>query len=96
LKDGQQLVQTGHSIAEFAHKHPDQFSDWMQNSQYLVSLSTDDEQSLKNIYDKLKYYGACIVAFTEPDIGDQMTAICYFGTPEMRKYTQKLDLALNN
>jgi hypothetical protein len=87
-------VQTGHSIAEFAHKHPDQFSDWMQNSQYLVALSTDDEESLKDLYHKLKCNGASVVPFTEPDIGNQLTAICYFGTPEMRKITQKLDLAL--
>lgn len=89
-------MQTGHSIAEFAHKHPDQFSDWMQNSQYLVSLSTDNEENLAEIFNKLKYYGAYVVSFHEPDIGNQMTAICYFGTPEMRKFTQKLDLALQN
>jgi len=34
------------------------------------------------------------VAFTEPDIGDQLTSICFYGTPEMRKITNKLKLAL--
>jgi hypothetical protein len=96
LKAGQQLVQTGHSIAEFAHQYPDQFHDWIRNSQYLVSLSTDDEDSLKNLYNKLKCNGANVVPFTEPDIDDQLTAICYFGTPEMRKHTQKLNLALED
>jgi hypothetical protein len=89
-------VQSAHSLAEFAHQYPNHFSDWMQNSQYLVSLSTDDEQSLKDLYDKLKFYGAHVVSFTEPDIDNQWTAICYYGTPELMKITQKLELALNN
>jgi hypothetical protein len=87
-------VQTGHSIAEFAHTYPNHFSDWMRESKYLVSLSVDNEESLKDLYNKLKSNGANVVAFTEPDIQDQLTSICYFGTPEMRKHTQKLDLAL--
>jgi hypothetical protein len=48
------------------------------------------------LFYKLQDNGAHVVAFTEPDIGDQLTSICYYGTPEMRKYTDKLDLALNN
>jgi len=68
----------------------------MQNSQYLVSLSTDNEEKLKDIYYKLKYFGADVVSFTEPDIDNQWTAICFYGTPEIRKITKKLDLALNN
>lgn len=68
----------------------------MQNSQYLVSLSTDNEEKLKDIFDKLKYNGANIVSFAEPDINNQWTAICFYGTPELRNITKKLDLALNN
>jgi len=89
-------VQTGHSIAEFAHQYPDQFHDWIRNSNYLVSLSTDNEESLKELYNRLVHNGAHVVAFTEPDIDSQLTSICYFGTPEMRKLTEKLDLALKN
>lgn len=96
LSSGQQLVQTGHSIAEFANQLPTQFQDWVKNSNYLISLSVDNEDSLRNLYDKLKYYGAHVVAFTEPDMDDQLTSICYYGTPELRKYTQKLNLALQN
>lgn len=94
LEAGYQLVQTGHSIAEFAHQHPNKFNDWITNSNYLVSLSTDNEDTLKNLYEKLKYHGANVIAFTEPDIDDQLTSICYYGTPELRKFTNKLNLAL--
>jgi len=89
-------VQTGHSIAEFAHQFPNQFNDWKRDSNYLISLSIDNEEKLERLYYKLLDNGADIVGFTEPDIGDQLTAICYYGTPEMRKHTDKLDLALKN
>jgi hypothetical protein len=88
-------VQTAHSVAEFAHQFPNHFEDWNRQSKYMISLSVDNEESLIDLYDKLKYYGANVVAFYEPDIDNQMTAICYYGTPEMRRYTQKLDLALD-
>ena len=96
LTNGQQLAQSIHSATEFAHKHPNLFNDWMTTSQYVVSLSVDNEEKLKDIFDKLKYFGANIVSFCEPDINNQWTVICYYGTPELRKITQKLDLALNN
>ena len=95
LKPGAQIAQTGHAIAEFAHQYPDQFNDWMQDSKYLISLSVDNEEKLKDLYDKLKWYGAHVVVFYEPDIDNQMTSICFYGTPEMRKHTQKLELALS-
>jgi len=66
----------------------------MRDSEYLVSLSTNNEEKLQRLYYKLLDNGADVVGFTEPDIGDQLTAICYYGTPEMRKHTNNLDLAL--
>lgn len=94
LNAGYQLVQTAHSVAEFAHQFPNQFNDWKTTSNYVVSLSTDNEEKLKRLYNKLRDNGANVVAFTEPDIDDQLTSICYYGTPEMRKITNKLNLAL--
>ena len=87
---GYQLVQSAHSLAEFAHQFPNHFNEWMENSKYLVSLSTDNEDKLKRLFYKLKDRGANVVAFTEPDIDDQLTSICYFGTPEMIKITNNL------
>ena len=68
----------------------------MRDSEYLVSLSIDNEDKLKDLYYKLSWHGANVVAFSEPDIGDQWTSICYMGTPELRKHTNKLDLSLKN
>ena len=94
LSAGYQLVQSGHAIAEWIKHFPQEFAEWNKQSNYLISLSTDNEEKLKDLFKKLQYYGANVVAFYEPDIDNQMTAICYYGTPEMRKHTDKLDLAL--
>lgn len=96
LKAGTQLVQTCHSIAEFANQYPNQFNDWISTSNYLISLSVDNEENLQNLLNNLKCNGAHVVAFSEPDINNQLTSICYYCTPEMRKLTEKLDLALKN
>lgn len=96
LHAGYQLVQTGHAIATFAHRYPSHFHDWIESSNYIVSLSVDNEEKLQRLFYKLQDNGADVVAFTEPDINDQLTSICYYGTPELRKLTQNLNLALNN
>lgn len=96
LTAGYQLVQSGHAIAEWIKQFPEHFTEWTKQSNYLVSLSTDNEETLQDLFNRLKYYGANVVAFYEPDINNQMTAICYYGTPEMMKHTKKLSLALQN
>ena len=95
LHPGDQLAQSVHSATEFAHKFPNQFQDWMTNSQYVVSLSANDENHLKEIYTKLEWFGANVVKFHEPDMENQLTSIAFYGTPEMMKITNNLKLALS-
>ena len=94
LHPGYQLVQTGHAIADFAHCFPQNFTSWKENSNYLISLATQDEDSLLHIYKKLREHNAPVVAFVEPDHYDQVTAICFCGLPEHRKLVSNLPLAL--
>lgn len=96
LPTGYQLVQSAHAIADFAHDLPTFFKSWKNNSNYLVSLAIQDEQSLNKLFKKLKARGAPVVAFHEPDIGNQLTAICFYGIPEYRKLTSHLPLALKD
>ena len=96
LNPGYQLCQTGHAIADFAHELPQFFKSWKDNSNYLISLATQDEQSLEKIYEKLLACGAPIIAFREPDHYDQLTAICFYGLPHYRKLVSNLPLALKN
>jgi peptidyl-tRNA hydrolase len=93
--NGDILSQSIHSATEFAHKHPNLFKDWMTNSQYVVSLSANDEQHLKEIYTKLEWFGANVVKFHEPDMDNQLTSIAYYGTPELMRITDNLKLALS-
>lgn len=95
LINGQQLAQSVHAATEFAHKYPNQFNDWMTNSQYVVSLSVDNEEKLKEIHNKLEWFGANVVKFHEPDMDNQLTSIAFYGTPEMMKITKHLKLALS-
>ena len=90
------MVQSMHSLADFAHELPQFFKSWKDNSNYLISLATQDEQSLEKIYKKLLACGAPIIAFREPDHYDQLTAICFYGLPHYRKLVSNLPLALKN
>jgi len=67
----------------------------MTNSQYVVSLSVDDEQKLKGLLEKLEWFGANVVSFREPDMDNQLTSLAYYGTPETLKITKHLKLALS-
>ena len=44
---------------------------------------------------KLEWFGANVVTFREPDMGNQLTSIAYYGTPKMMKITAHLKLALS-
>ena len=91
---GQVLAQTTHSVAEFAYEHFEIFKQWKQESNSVVNLAIKDEASLIQLYEKYKQITPHIVAFCEPDIQNQMTSICLYGTPEIRKKLSNLPLAL--
>ena len=94
ISRGLQIAQSCHSVADFAYYFPVFFNDWRKNSNYKICLSTKDEKSLKKIYNKLVKKGAPVVAFYEPDLNNQLTAISFYGTEEYRKITCHLPLAL--
>jgi len=89
------MAQTVHSSNRFAYHHPELHREWIEKSEYVVNLSIDNEEKLQRLYYKLQDNGAVVVAFHEPDIDNQLTSICYYGTPELRKITSNLKLALS-
>lgn len=93
LPVGYQIAQSCHSVADFAYHKQQEFKNWRENSNYKICLASKDEQSLIKLHDKLINKGAKVVAFREPDLGNEMTAITLLGEPEYRKYTQYLPLA---
>ena len=72
LKPSYQAVQAGHAVAEWILRHQGQ-SEWDNGT--LVYLGIDDEQELQRWTEKLDCKDMQWTGFTEPDIGDQMTAI---------------------
>jgi len=89
------MAQTVHSSNRFAYHYPELHRDWIEKSEYVVNLSIDNEDKLQRLYYKLQDNGAVVIAFHEPDIDNQLTSICYYGTPELRKLTSSLKLSLS-
>ena len=92
ITPGYQAVQSTHSIADFAFEYPDTFAKWKLESNSIICLSVKDETELKKLYDKFKDLTPSVI-FYEPDV-DEMTSICLYGTPEVRKKLRSLPLLL--
>jgi hypothetical protein len=94
ITPGYQVVQTAHAIADFIHEHPAVSKQWKEESNSIITLSTKDEQSLTDYFNRLKELTPYVTSFYEPDVEDQMTAIAVYGTPSIRKVLSNLPLAL--
>jgi peptidyl-tRNA hydrolase len=93
MSDGYQVVQSAHSLAEFAAEHPQTFLKWKKDTNSIICLSVKDEETLLKLYEKLSKKTQSS-SFYEPDV-DAFTAICVYGTPEIRKSLSHLPLVLN-
>ena len=93
ISDGYQVVQSCHAIAEFAYEHPETFSQWKRDTNSIICLSVKDEETLLKLYEKFSKKTPSS-SFYEPDV-DAFTAICVYGTPEIRKSLSHLPLVLN-
>jgi len=89
-----QSVQSGHALAKFCIENSEIANSWHKNSQYLVYLSVEDENSLRRLMIKLESRGIMFSVFEEPDLDNQITAIAIEPTKEARKVCSNLPLAL--
>ena len=94
ISPGYQAVQSTHSIADFAFEFPDTFVKWKLESNSIICLSIKNETELKKLQDKFKDLTPSVI-FYEPDI-DEMTSLCLYGRPEIRKKLSNLPLLLKN
>lgn len=94
LNPGYQIAQTGHGIAQFLLENPELGKLW--NNQYLISLSVKTKYNLENLLTKLNDIGIPLSYFTEPDLNDELTSICFIETDETKKFTNNLQLTLKN
>lgn len=94
LSKGYQCVQSCHSIADFLFEHPVQAKQWKEESNSIITLACPNLESLEKISKKLKKKGYFVTEFFEPDIDNQLTSICVFGIPIVRKQLSYLPLTL--
>lgn len=94
LSAGYQVVQSTHSIADFIFEHPEQAKQWKEESNSIITLACPNLESLEKLSNKLKKKGYFVTEFFEPDIDNELTSICVFGTPEVRKKLSYLPLTL--
>jgi peptidyl-tRNA hydrolase len=95
LSVGEQLAQTNHASSQFAYENPLEFREWVEKSNYIVILSTENETQLQEIKQKLINRGITFSEFIEPDYGNQLTAIAispYF-SDEVGRLFSSLPLA---
>ena len=94
IDPGYQVVQSTHSIADFAHTHPEVFVKWKQESNSIICLSAKSQEHLLNLHQKYSQRTESSIFF-EPDV-DEFTSLCLYGTPEVRRSLSHLPLTLKN
>jgi peptidyl-tRNA hydrolase len=86
------VVQSTHSIADFAYEHPETFGKWKEESNSIICLSAKSQEHLLKLYEKFSRVTQATIFF-EPDV-DEYTSLCLYGTPEIRKALSHLPLSL--
>ena len=94
LSSGQQMIQAAHAAIQFQHEHPKIAKEWNTNSKYLIFLSVENEYELTKFLQKIQFRDLKYAVFTEPDIGNQLTAIAIEPNIETYRLTSNLPLAL--
>ena len=94
LFPGYQLVQSVHVAVDFMRKHVSICDEWARDSNSIITLAEKDLESLEKLSNKLTLQGHLVERFYEPDIENQLTAICILADCEARKKLAYLPLAL--
>lgn len=84
-------MQSTHAALEFTFKFTELAKSWHE-SNYLVQVTTPTLNALKELKTKLDLIGLRYVAFYEPDIGNELTALCIEPDPLTQKLIKKLKL----
>lgn len=88
------MTQSAHAGIDFQHQHPQIAKDWNENSNYLIILSVENEEKLKQYIYKFQKHNLCHTIFREPDIDNEITAVCVEPGERSQKLTSNILLAL--
>jgi len=86
LAPGAQAAQLTHAAIQFQKEHSDIQNEWFFKSNYIALLSTENEESLKQLLLKANIKDIKCSTFYEPDLDNQLTAVAF----EPSELTNKL------
>ncbi len=93
LPAGAVCAQALHAAIEFVLDHRELTSEWYELSNSVVILTASADQ-LQKLQDRCKTRELQYSLFEEPDLDDQLTAICVEPTREGKRVTSNYRLAL--
>lgn len=96
LTPGYQAAQSTHAAINFIFEYPDRAGPWFKYSNTLVELEAKDERHLEQLIEKCHKRGLKHTVFIEPDIGNQITAICIEPSEQTQKVVANLPLLFKN
>lgn len=91
LSISQQSVQSAHAALDFIFRYPITSYRW-HKSNYLIQLTVANESELNALEDELRLNGIKHFVFKEPDLDNQVTAICIEPSKTTRTLTKKFKL----
>lgn len=93
LKPGLRAAQMVHAIMSHALSKPKETGEWFATSNNIVLLEVVDRVALEELLGRLVANGIGVVAYHEPDLGDELTAIATGG--DAKRMLSNLPLALS-
>jgi peptidyl-tRNA hydrolase len=94
LSTGQQAVQLGHALTEFAIDHRELFQSWHEDSNHLIYLAVPTENALTDLLRTAIRERLKVSAFFEPDRNNELTAVAF--EPRAQAFLRSLPLALRS
>lgn len=94
LAPAQQAVQSAHAAIDFCFQHPNKASPWNKESNYLVMLAVNSQKQLELLIEKCKERFIEHSVFTEPDIGNEITAVALEPSPSTQRLVRNIPLML--
>lgn len=96
MSPGQQSVQSCHAAIAFMEEYKITANEWYSKSNYLGLLSVKTENELKALINKASLLNIKHSIFREPDIDNQITAVCLEPGAKTKRICSKIPLALKD
>lgn len=93
MTSGSKIAQSCHATFSFSQEYPEITKQWIENSNYIVVLETDNEKSLSDLFNQAQKLSIKISKFVEPDLNNSMTAVVLCPGQKTKNLCKKLKLA---